>query len=193
MTTSDTDPELQDCIAEYAHGRGALTMLEICWGKEEIFLQMAQEQDEIGWRRFMEGMICNKMREIQHLYRLRSGSKITATRWAQGTALKLMEATHGQWLYRNVQIHDAVAGTQALTQKEAILRKIEEQKEMGIEGLLEEDQWMLEINLGDIEQSSGEQEQYWLVAIRAAREAATLTRESLGTGGGTRERTGLEI
>ena len=59
-------------------------MLEICWGKEEIFLQMAQEQDEIGWRCFMEGMICNKMHEIQHLYRLRSCSKITATRKGTG-------------------------------------------------------------------------------------------------------------
>jgi hypothetical protein len=34
-------------------------------------------------------------------------------------------------------------------------------------GLLEEDQWMLEVNLGDMENNTGEQEQYWLVAIKA--------------------------
>ena len=48
---------------------------------------------------------------------------------------------------------------------------------MGTTGLLEEDQWMMEVNLGDMENSSGEREEYWLLAIQAAREAATLTRQ----------------
>ena len=49
--------------------------------------------------------------------------------------------------------------------------------ERGGDGLLEEDQWMLEVNLGDLEKTSGEREEYWLLAIKAARAAATLTRE----------------
>ncbi len=49
--------------------------------------------------------------------------------------------------------------------------------ELGEAGLLEEDNWMLEVNLGNLESTSGEQEQYWLVAIKAAREAATLTQQ----------------
>ncbi len=95
----------------------------------------------------------------------------------KGLILKLLEATHGQWLYRNVQIHDSVAGTQATCRKEEIRQEIEEQMEMGTNGLLDEDLWMMEVNLGDLETTSGEQEEYWLVAIRAAREAATLTRQ----------------
>jgi hypothetical protein len=47
---------------------------------------------------------------------------------------------------------------------------------MGMAGLLEEDHWMVEVNLGDMGTSSGEREEYWLLAIRAAREAALLTR-----------------
>jgi len=50
--------------------------------------------------------------------------------------------------------------------------------ELGEAGLLEEDNWMLEVNLGDLESTSGEQEQYWLVAIKAAWEAAMLTRQN---------------
>jgi hypothetical protein len=42
-------------------------------------------------------------------------------------------------------------------------------------GLLEEDHWMVEVNLGDMETTSEEQEEYWLLAIRAAQEAASLT------------------
>jgi hypothetical protein len=97
-------------------------------------------------------------------------------RWAQGLILKLLEATHGQWLYPNVQIHDIVSGTQATIRKEAIQKETEEQMELGEAGLLEEDNWMLEVNLGDQESTLGEQEQYWLVAIKAAWEAAMLTR-----------------
>ena len=90
--------------------------------------------------------------------------------------LKLLEITHGQWLYRNVQIHDSVSGTHVTLRKEEIQREIEEQMELGPAGLLEEDQWMMEVNLKDLETTSGEQEEYWLVAIQAAREAAILTR-----------------
>ncbi len=49
--------------------------------------------------------------------------------------------------------------------------------ELGVAGLLKEDNWMMEVNLGDMETTTGEQEEYWLVAIRAAREATTLTRQ----------------
>ncbi len=92
-----------------------------------------------------------------------------------------MEATHGQWLYRNVQIHDEVAGTQATLQKKANQNEIKEQMETGGYGLLEEDQWMMEVNLGDMENTSGEQEQYWLLAIKAAWEAARLQRQWTAT------------
>jgi hypothetical protein len=44
-------------------------------------------------------------------------------------------------------------------------------------GLLEEDQWLMEVQLSDMEATLGEQEEYWLVAIKAAQEAATLARQ----------------
>jgi hypothetical protein len=124
----------------------------------------------------MEGMISIWMREIQHQYHISEGTHTSPERWAQGLVLKLLEVTHGQWLYHNVQIHYVVSGTQATIRKEAIQKEIEEQMELGGADLLEEDSWMLEVNLGDLESTSGEQEQYWLVAIKAAREAAMLTR-----------------
>ena len=48
--------------------------------------------------------------------------------------------------------------------------------ELGEAGLLEEDHWMMEVNLEDMENTSGEQEEYWLLAIKAVWVAATLTR-----------------
>ncbi len=136
----DTDPDLLDCIMEYAHGRGGRTMESICEGLG----------DAIGWRRFMEGMISKEMRTIQYEYYHGQSSRLSSTRWVKGLILKLLETTHGQWIYQNVQIHDNVAGTQATLRKEAILKEIEEQMELGDAGLLKEDHWMLEVNLGDL-------------------------------------------
>jgi hypothetical protein len=62
------------------------------------------------------------------------------------------------------------------------LKEIEEQIELGEAGLLEEDNWMLEVNLGDMENSSGEQEEYWLLAIKAARVANQRSRRQSETG-----------
>ncbi len=177
LSEGDTDPDLLDCIAEYAYGRGRRTMVNICQGLGEDFQKMAWEQDAIGWRRFMEGMISRCMHGIQSLYHLKEVTHLSPKGWAQGLTLKLLEATHGQWIYRNIQIHDSVAGTQATLRKEAIQWEIESQMELGMAGLLKEDHWMMEVNLRYMESTTGEQEEYWLVAIKAAREAATLTRQ----------------
>ena len=47
--------------------------------------------------------------------------------WAKGLAMKLLEITHGQWLYRNIQVHDAVSGLEAVERKEELQRDIEHQ------------------------------------------------------------------
>ena len=83
--------------------------------------------------------------------------------------MKLLEITHGQWLYRNVQVHDAVSGLKEVERKEELQREIEHQILLGGTGLDEQDRYLLEINVGDLETSSGEDQYYWLLAIRAAR------------------------
>ena len=67
--------------------------------------------------------------------------------WAKGLAIKLLEATHGQWLYRNMLVHDPVSGLKAAKSKEELQREIEDQIELGGSGLDEQDRYLLEINL----------------------------------------------
>ena len=68
--------------------------------------------------------------------------------WAQGLAAKLLEVTHGQWLCRNLHVHDAVAGANATACKEEIQRFIEDQLELREEGLdpQPQDHHLLEID-----------------------------------------------
>ena len=179
MEESDTDPTLLDCIAEFALGRGECTMVEICRGLDEIYQQMAVDQDAIGWRRFMEGMIVQDFRSIQHQYLQQDESRRSSRKWAQGLITRLMECTHGQWLYRNVVVHDSLRGSEIAAHKEQVRQEIQQQLELGGEGLSEEDQYLLEINLGSMEDSSGKSQEYWLRAIQAARVAKQL-RDGIG-------------
>ena len=88
--------------------------------------------------------------------------------------IKLLDTAHGQWLYRCIQVHDRVQGTLATLRKEELQKEIKAQQEMGYNGLLQEDQYLAEVNLEDVETSSGGQQEYWLVTIRAVREAGAL-------------------
>jgi len=169
-----TDPTLQNCIISYCKGRGAESMDTITYGLDQRYRQMAADQDCIGWRRFMEGMICKKAREIQETYSTVCGSRSSPQRWAIGTIIKLLEATHAQWLYRCIQMHDTTSGALRTTRKEELQREIDRQLEADTDGLLEEDQYLAEVNIENLENSAGERQEYWLLAIRAARKACRL-------------------
>ena len=54
--------------------------------------------------------------------------------------------------------------------REALL----DQLDRGGEDLEEDDKYLLDINLGDLDSTSGEKQEYWLLAIDAAREATRL-------------------
>ena len=90
--------------------------------------------------------------------------------------MKLLEVTHGQWLYRNVHVHGAVAGLAATARKEEIQQLIEDQIDLGEEGLDPRDYYLLEVNLEDLETTSGEEQQYWLLQLQAARRESQLRR-----------------
>jgi hypothetical protein len=174
LTDADTKPALQECLIEYARGRGRITMLEVCSGMGELYTSMAADQDRIRWRRFMEGMVCKRIHGIQEAHSLIEGLHMSVSRWTTGLILKLLETTHGQWLYPNVQVHLTIAGTQATVQKEQIQQEIKHQMELGASGLLQEDKYLMEINLENMETTLGEHQEYWLLAITAAQEAEIL-------------------
>jgi hypothetical protein len=49
---------------------------------------------------------------------------------------------------------------------------------LGPQDLQEEDQYLAEVNLEDLEELSGKRQEYWLIAIQAARKAGQLAQES---------------
>lgn len=170
-----TAPMLQDCLLDFACWRGGRLMSEITDGLGEAYEDLGVSMDKIGWRRFMEGMISRRVVQVQHDFIEEGGDcSYSADQWAQHLVIRLLEVTHGQWLFRNVHVHDHVAGVHATRRKEELCALIEDQIELGEEGLDEQDKWLLEINLEDLESTTGEDQTYWLLAIQAAREARIL-------------------
>jgi hypothetical protein len=63
---------------------------------------------------------------------------------------------------------------QATACKEEIQLAIEAQQEMETDDQLEDDQYLAEVNLKDLESTSGEHHEYWLILICAAQEVSIL-------------------
>lgn len=138
------------------------------------YRRLAISVDCIGWRRLMEGMISCKLVELQKYALVEAHSRMTVDAWAKELVIKLLEITHGQWLYCNVMVHIRTAGDLVTRRKEEIREALEEQMELGEEGLAEEDRFLLEINLDELDNSTGEEQTYWLLSLQAAREARQL-------------------
>jgi hypothetical protein len=82
--------------------------------------------------------------------------------------------THSLRIYRCVLVHDWTTGTIISDHKEELMREIEHQLELGADGLAEEDRFLLERNFDKLSMTNGELQEYWLLAIQAAREACQL-------------------
>ena len=58
VVTHDT---VRRCLVKYARNRGNETMGKIAWGEGNKFLKLAKSMGQIGWRRYMEGMISKEV------------------------------------------------------------------------------------------------------------------------------------
>jgi hypothetical protein len=113
----------------------------------------------------MEGMLSKKCVCLQADYRVQTGQGGNVLSWA-----------HGQWIYRNIQVHDETQGTLQTQEKELLQQDIEVEMlmELGFEAFLAMDCLLANVTLEDLEASDGKQQEYWLLAVRAARKVKVL-------------------
>jgi hypothetical protein len=71
-------------------------------------------------------------------------------------------------------VHDPVSRTIATAKTEELLLNIECQWDLGDARLLEEDKYLAEVYLGDLETTLGKHQHYWLLAIKTAQRAKLL-------------------
>jgi hypothetical protein len=155
---------------------GLITCLECAnsLSLHPILREYATSQDVIGWDKFVMGMISNKLMAIQSTHFHTTGKSYRAMRYITGFITHLLQVVHTQWIYRCALVHDRNTGVLILAHKADLLKEIEHQLALGLEGLAEEDRFLLECNLDDISSTTGKLQGYWLLGIQAAREASRL-------------------
>ena len=79
-------------------------MEHIVWDKGPRLYKLGKLMEKIGWRQYMKGMISLEALVIQAECVDLGGCSLSLDNWAKGLAIKLLEATHGQWLYINMLV-----------------------------------------------------------------------------------------
>ena len=175
MDKVGTTTALSDLITDFLLLKGELSHSGHNVYIPPQYSDLIRSQETIGWKHSMEGMVSREFTLLERSDILSSRSKLSQEAWIQGLITRLIEATHGIWIYRNITMHDNISGLIATKGKEQLIEEIEKQIEQGGEGLAENDRWMLEIDPSQLEHTSGEREQYWLIAIQTARAHFHLT------------------
>jgi hypothetical protein len=110
---------------------------------------------------------------------------MTAVSWTRTFISKLLHITHSQWIFRNFVLHDKTHGLLRFKEQSAILLHLEELTSSDKNDLPEESRFLLEFDIGNLQQADYETQCYWVAAVNAARsavfgediDAATATRD----------------
>jgi hypothetical protein len=176
LDNNNTQPDMQHLLLQHLRGRDLISCLDCATALElpPIMQELVISQYTIRWDHFMMGMVSRQFVEVQSAYLLCCNSSQLASLWIAGLITQLLQVAHSLWIYRWVLVHDRTTGTLILDHKEELMREIEHQLKLGADGLVEEDSFLLECNFDELATTNGEHQEYWLLAIQAAREACQL-------------------
>jgi hypothetical protein len=171
MIAVETDPEIRYCIIETLRRRSPTASFasQASPVSPEI-LQVAQEQDAIGWVNFLEGRISKRWRIIQARYYQANRSRRLAKSWAADLVLNLYTLVHRQWKARNDAVHERDEKGMKLRDAMELEDAIDEQFEEGMVGLRPQDQHYITRGRDAVDKLSAAHQQLWLRGVRIARE-----------------------
>eukprot|EP00574_Skeletonema_japonicum_P012224 CAMPEP_0201715758 /NCGR_PEP_ID=MMETSP0593-20130828/1879_1 /ASSEMBLY_ACC=CAM_ASM_000672 /TAXON_ID=267983 /ORGANISM="Skeletonema japonicum, Strain CCMP2506" /LENGTH=99 /DNA_ID=CAMNT_0048205351 /DNA_START=30 /DNA_END=326 /DNA_ORIENTATION=+ len=79
---------LEEYIMRFVRSRNNKSFMKCVSGDQDpIMKKLARSRDQIGWRRFMEGMISKEFCEIQETHRRLGGSYLSGAKWAQSLSI----------------------------------------------------------------------------------------------------------
>jgi hypothetical protein len=171
MEDHNTHPDLLLLLLNYLRGQGTITCLECL---DNLNLPMIFRDFAVSQDGFVTGIVSSKLLPIQSAVSHSSRSSPSAEWWIAGLIMQLLQVTHTQWIYWCVLVHDRMTGTLILAHKEDLLKEVENQLAIGPGGLDEQDRFLLECNFDELATTTGKQQEYWLLAIQAAREVSRI-------------------
>ncbi len=129
---------------------------------------LAQSQDIIGYRNFMEAHISTHFYKIQNFHLAMSSSFLNGADWAKQFISRILHVTHSQWILHNISLHNKINGYLHKKKSEEIALKLELLAGIALEDVPAKSRFLFEINFSDLPKSHIESQKYWIMAINAA-------------------------
>jgi len=129
---------------------------------------LAQSQDKIGYRNFMEGHISIHFYEVQKFHLAMFSSFLNGADWAKQFISKILHITHSQWIFRNFSLHDKRTGYLHKKKAEETALELESLAGLAPEDVPTNSRFLMEINFSDLNKSDLDSQKYWILAINAA-------------------------
>ena len=119
----------------------------------------------------MEGRISTHFYRLQFCHLIYAKTNMTASSWVKTFISKLLHITHSQWIFRNYMLHEKTHGLLRMRERQAILLQVEALSLSDNNDLPEDSQFLLEFDIGRLQQADYETQCYWVAAVVAARTA----------------------
>ena len=162
-----TDQELAYWLPKYILMRGDKPFADM-GAMSPRMKALAQSQDKIGYRNFMEGYISIHLYEIQYFHLAMSSNFLNGADWAKQFISKILHITHSQWIFSNFSLHDKRNGYLHKKKAKEIALELELVAGLAPEDVPTNSRFLLEINFSDLNKSNLESQKYWILAIHAA-------------------------
>lgn len=174
LKNGNTDPELAYFICKFFQGRGERSMRSL--GEMSVGMRkVAAGFDEIGWVDVLHGRAPLALREFQTAHCLTADCRLTGKDWMKAFITKVLQISHGQWMYQNCSLHNKVRGHLALQHQQEVLVEIARLASCRPEDILPESRFLLEVEVTGLERSPIAQQEYWILAMQAAIKAGQRT------------------
>ena len=134
--------------------------------------KVAEDMDMIGWTDLFHGRIPLSLTKFQQAYCASINSRMTGADWTKAFVTKLLNISHGQWMYRNFSLHNKTRGHLRLTQQAEVLSEIA--KNLAVskpEDIPPESRFLLEVEVITLDGQSLARQEYWITAMKAALKA----------------------
>ncbi len=145
--------------------------------------EVAESQDEIGWVEFLHGKVSTKITQIQNAHCVLAGSNMNGSNWTTQFIQHLIHISHSQWLFRNFTLHHHIKGYLRKRDEAAIQQEVVNLLETSPQSIPRESRYHLEIQYQPTTSPTLEHSFYWVLAMRAAKQAVHLERLRCATQG----------
>ena len=162
-----TDPHLAYWIPRYIKYRGVRRFQDMDFLPEHL-KPLAESQDLIGYRHFMEGRVSKLFWQIQSVHLACSEGHLNGTEWTKGLISRILTITHSQWIYRNVSYHDKQSGYAKRTKIEELNHKILQLSQTSPREVPQDCLFLLERDDSGHEDETVQAKGYYVAAMEAA-------------------------